>query len=295
MTVTPDRDSLCHHILGLYERLRAQVDLAPSPVVDALFGDLVSACAHAESMEAAAVLADPRIHRVRAELVRLCAEGESLLENVWARKALAAADPGAETAAFPYFGNYEQLARLELHALAAAGHRPETTRRVCFIGGGPLPLTALLLSRILAAEVTVVDRDADAVDLSRRLLDRLAPARRISVITADAESAADMARAVAGHDVVVVAALVGSTRMQKRAVLRAVGAAVEPGAYVVIRTADGLRSLLYPVVDVRDVYDAGLAPEVVVHPFGEVINSVLVARRRCRRPTVRAGRRRGPG
>ena len=285
VSVTPDRDvdptgSLCRHILGLYERLRAQASLAPSPVVDALFGDLVDACVHAEPVEVASVLSDPRIHRVRLDLVRLCAEGESLLEGVWARRALAADDPRAETAAFPYFGNYEQLARLELHALAAVGHRPEATRRVCFVGGGPLPLSALLLSRTLAVEVTVVDRDTDAVELSRRLLDRLAPAQRISVVAADAESTADITRVVAGCDVVVVAALVGMTGMQKRAALRAVGASVEPGTYVVVRTAEGLRSLLYPVVDVRDLHHAGLAPEVVVHPFGEVINSVLIARRR---------------
>jgi nicotianamine synthase len=285
VSAAADRDvdptgSLCRRILGLYERLCAQGSLAPSPGVDALFGDLVSACVHAESVEVPAVLSDPRIQRMRWDLVRLCAEGEALLEGVWARRALAADNPGAETAAFPYFGNYELLARLELHALAGAGHRPEATRRVCFVGGGPLPLSALLLCRALAADVTIVDRDVDAVELSGRLVGRLAPAERISVVLADAASASDMARVVADCDVVVVAALVGTTWTQKRAALRAIGASVEPGTYVVIRTAEGLRSLLYPVVDVRDVHDAGLVPEVVVHPFGEVINSVLVARRR---------------
>lgn len=272
--------SFCRRILGLHERLSAQRSLAPSPVVDALFGNLVSACVSADGVDVPAVLADPRIHAVRPDLVRLCAEGESLLERAWARRALAADDPHAETAAFPYLSNYEQLARLELHALAGTGHRAESTRRICFVGGGPLPLSAVLLGRHLAAEVTVVDRDARAVDLSGRLTGRLAPAGRIRVVLADAASAPDMARTVAGSDVVVVAALVGMTAEQKRTVLRAIGAAVRPGAYVVIRSADGLRSLLYPVVDLRDVRHAGLTPEVLVHPLGEVINSVLVARRR---------------
>ena len=78
----------------------------------------------------------------------------------------------------------------------------------------------------------------------------------------------------------MVAALVGTTQAQKRAALQAIGTSVEPGTHVVVRSADGLRSLLYPVVDIRDVRDAGLVPEVLVHPLGEVINSVLVARRR---------------
>jgi nicotianamine synthase len=285
VSAEPDRDvepagSLSCRILGLYERLCAQGDLAPSPVVNALFADLVSACVSTGATDAASVLSDPRITGVRSDLIRLCAEGESLLEDAWSRRALAAADARAETATFPYFGNYEQLARLELHALAGAGHHPQVARRVCFIGGGPLPLSAMLLCRHLTAQVTVVDRDIEAVELSRRLVDRLVPAERISVVLADAASASDMARAVAGCDVVVVAALVGTTRAQKRAALRAIGTSVEPGTHVVVRSADGLRSLLYPTVDVCDVRDAGLVPEILVHPFGEVINSVLVARRR---------------
>jgi nicotianamine synthase len=284
-SLAPHRDiapaaSLSRRILRLYESLRAQGDLAPSPVVNALFADLVGACVYAGAGDVPATLADPRIREVRSDLIRLCAAGESRLEQAWARRALAAADARAEAAAFPYLGNYEQLARLELHALAGAGLGPETIRRVCFVGGGPLPLSAMLLCRALARHVTVVDRDVDAVELARRLVGRLGMADRISVVPGDAAAASDMARAVAGCDVVVVAALVGTTWTQKRAALRAIGTSVEPGTYVVIRSAEGLRSLLYPVVDVRDVQDAGLVPEVVVHPFGEVINSVLVARRR---------------
>ncbi|MEV6598664.1 nicotianamine synthase family protein [Actinoplanes sp. NPDC051346] len=285
LSTAPDWDVdpaglLSCRILSLYERLRAQSDLSPSPVVNALFAELVSACVHADAGDAPSVLSDPRIGEVRSDLIRLCARGESLLEDAWARRVLASDDPGAETAAFPYFGNYEQLARLELHALAGAGHRPETARRLCFIGGGPLPLSAILLGRGLGVGVTVVDRDREAVELSRRLVDRLVPAQRINVVLADAASPFDMARAVAECDVVVVAALVGTTRAQKRAALRAIGMAAEPGTQVVIRSADGLRSLLYPTVDIGDVQDAGLAPELLVHPLGEVVNSVFVARRR---------------
>lgn len=285
VSAAPDQDvdpapSPTCRILRLYERLCAHNTPTPSPAVNALFADLVSACVSADVADAASVLSDPRIVGVRSDLIRLCAEGESLLEYAWARRVLAVADAHAETAAFPYFGNYEQLARLELHALAGVGHRPEATRRVCFIGGGPLPLSAVLLGRRLTAHVTVVDRDIEAVELSRRLVDRLVPAGRISVVLADAASASDMARAVAGCDVIVVAALVGTTQPQKRAALRAIGTSVEPGTHVVIRSADGLRSLLYPVVDIRDVREAGLVPEVLVHPLGEVINSVLVTRRR---------------
>lgn len=126
----------------------------------------------------------------------------------------------------------------------------------------------------------VVDNDPRAAGLARRVLDRLAPGPGLRVAQADATSAADMTRLVAGCDVVVVAALVGHTRTQKRAVLRAVGGALEPGACLVVRSARGLRSLLYAVVEAGDVAEAGgCLPQVLVHPLGNVVNSVLVARR----------------
>lgn len=282
--VAPARDVdervLAGRILRVYDGLRAQDSLAPSPEVNSLFADLVSICAHADPADASSALTDPRITEARDGLVRLCAEGESRLEQWWARRTLAAADPHAELAAFPYLRNYQQLAHLERHALAGTGHRPGESRRLCFLGGGPLPLSAIMLSRMLDTQVTVVDRDADAVALSRRLLDRLGLAEQISVLLADASSASDLAYATASCDVVVVAALVGTTRIEKQAALRAVGTALEADTRVLIRSAQGLRSLLYPVVDVRDVHDAGLVPEVLLHPFGEVINSVFVAR--CR-------------
>lgn len=272
--------SLADHLVDLYERLRAQDSLAPSPTVNALFTDLVDTCVRADPADVAAVLSDPRVRAVRPGLISLCAEGESLLEGAWARRVLAAVDARAEAAAFPYAGNYEELSRLELHALAGAGHRPEATRGVCFVGGGPLPLSALLLGRGLPAGVTVVDRDDGAVQLSRQVVARVAPAAPIEVVAADAASAPDMARAAAGCDVIVVAALVGTTPAHKRAALQAIGAAAEPGTYILIRSAEGLRSLLYPMVDLGDVRAAGLAPEVVLHPYGQVVNSVIVAR--CR-------------
>jgi nicotianamine synthase len=272
---------LCDRIFRLHEELSRLGDLAPAPGVDALFGELVRVCVQADDRAAPLVLADTRIRRLRPGLLRLCSQGESLLEEAWARRVLAAADPRAELGRFPYLDNYRQLCRLEAHALAGAGHVPRPGSRACFLGGGPLPVSALLMHRELGAAVDVVDNQPRAADLARRLLGRLAPGPGLRVAQADAMSAQDMAQLLAGCDVVVVAALVGHTRMQKRAMLHAVGRALEPGSYLVLRTARGLRSLLYEVVEPGDVAEAaGCAPLVLVHPLGDVVNSVLVARRR---------------
>jgi nicotianamine synthase len=281
----PDADiapvgGLCERIVRLHERLSCLGSLAPAPEVNALFQELVRVCVHADDRVAPPVLADARIRRLRPDLLRLCSQGESLLEQAWARRVLAAADPWAELSRFTYLENYQRLSRLEMHTLRGAGHVPRPGGRVCFLGGGPLPVSALLMHRELGA-VDVVDNEPQAADLARRLLNRLAPGPGLHVAQADATSAEDMAQLLAGCAVVVVAALVGHTRDQKRAVLHAVGRALDPGAYLVVRSAHGLRSLLYAVVEPGEVAEAaGCVPQVLVHPLGEVVNSVLVARRR---------------
>jgi nicotianamine synthase len=272
---------LCDRIVWLHERLSRLGSLAPGPDVNALFQELVRVCVNADDRAAPPVLADARIRRLRPDLLRLCSQGESLLELTWAHRVLAAADPGAELGRFTYLENYRQLSRLELHALRGAGHVPGPGSRVCFLGGGPLPVSALLMHRELGAPVDVADNEPRAAGLARRLLDRLAPGPGLHVAQADAMCAGDMAQLLAGCDVVVVAALVGHTSGDKRAVLRAVGRALAPGAYLVLRSAHGLRSLLYAVVEPGDVTEAaGCVPQVLVHPLGDVVNSVLVARRR---------------
>ena len=269
---------LVGRVLRLHAALRAMPRLAPSPVVDALFGELVGTCLTGDARLAPAVLADPRLAAVAGDLVALCAQGETELERHWASVVLAAADPAAALAGFPYLGNYDDLMRLELGALAGAGRPVDGATRVGVVGCGPLPLTALALHRATGAHVVAVDNDPDACATARAVLDRLAPAGA-AVRRADALTGDGLAEALEGCGVVVLAALVGLGPRDKTAVLATLARALRPGTRVVLRSADGLRSLLYPVVDVADVVAAGLVPELVAHPMGTVVNSALVARR----------------
>ncbi|MBK8073992.1 MAG: nicotianamine synthase [Kineosporiaceae bacterium] len=268
---------LAQRIISLYHLLRARPNLAPSPVVNALFAELVR-CVTDPGESEAAVLAHQQVGRIRPHLLELCALGEGLLEAHWARQIIGSPHAAEELGRFPYVENYAQLTRLELHALAASGLDGALPRRVCFIGGGPLPLTALELARAGVA-VRVLDKDGPAVDLACDVVRRLDPEQPVEVVLADARRRGDLGPGVEDCEVVIVAALVGLTRADKHAVLRSLAAVMPRGARVLMRSAHGLRALLYPVVEVDDVRAAGFRPCVLVHPFGEVVNSVLVAGR----------------
>ena len=79
-----------------------------------------------------------------------------------------------------------------------------------------------------------------------------------------------------GYGLVILAALVGRTPGEKAEVIAHVADAMAPGALLLVRSARGLRTLLYPAVDPSAL--AGLEVLGTVHPTGEVINSVIVAR-----------------
>lgn len=247
---------------------RVQRDLArrshlrPCAEVDALFGELVRLVA---AVPPGSVL--PECRRHGPVLRRLCAEGEQQLELVWARRIATASDPDGCLAGFPYLDNYRRLARLELDTLArVASRRP---RRVLFVGAGPLPLSALLMADALGVPVDAMDRDPAALDAGRQVLAALR-AGRVRSVAGDA-----MTADVAGYDLVMVAALVGSTPGAKEAVLQRLARAMTPGSVLLVRSARAARTLLYPPVEPAHL--KGFAVHAVVHPVDDVINSVVVA------------------
>ncbi|WP_048815463.1 class I SAM-dependent methyltransferase [Methanosalsum zhilinae] len=56
------------------------------------------------------------------------------------------------------------------------------------IGGGPFPCTAIEIAEQTGAQVTVVDNDPEAVEISRKVVSRLHLNNRIQVIQADGEN-----------------------------------------------------------------------------------------------------------
>lgn len=270
---------IVERILSCHEQLAASASLDPAPHIDRLFTELVRTCTTSTGSRATAVLADPRLGERRADLLRICAEGESRLEDLWAQRICRVSDPEAQIAAFPYVDNYHRLVRLELGALAGAGWSADRTRSIGFLGGGPLPLSALLTHRATGSRVDVIDNAAAAVERAERFLATVQPRGGVRVVHADARRPAAMAPVLADSDLVIIAALVGLDRDEKRRVLRAVTGAVAPGTYVVIRSAAELRTMLYPDVSADDVIAGGLTPISLVHPMDDVVNSVWVTRR----------------
>lgn len=257
-------------LLTIVQQLTESPSLRPGPAVNALFSQLVHTALDTPDETASAVLDHPALRSLSPRLHDLCARGESELEYEWAARICTSPDPHLELSRFPYLDNYRQLGRMELGALAATVSRP--IRSVALIGCGPLPLSMLTLATELSVTVDGFDRDPDAIARARQVVDRLG-ATGLRFHRADA-SEADLA----GYDLVVLAALVGSTPAAKREILALMRPSMKPGSILLARSARGLRTLLYPPVDLDNL--PGFELITVVHPVDDVINSAVLARTR---------------
>jgi predicted O-methyltransferase YrrM len=254
----------------IYHHLARLPALAPDQHVNQLFGRLVSLVVGMGVADAHALVEHPIVTSLRPHLQALCATGETELERVWAARIADHPRPDEELARFPYLDNYRRLTALEWSLVSAATPRPP--RGTVFIGSGPLPLSALLLARDHGIAVHGLDRDPQAVAQARRVLTALG-AQDVTVSHADARCSPDLRR----YDVVVLAALVGMTGAAKRAVIGALAQNMRPGSLLVARSAHSARSLLYPVLDL-DALD-GLDLVNVSHPYDDIVNSIVLARR----------------
>jgi nicotianamine synthase len=211
----------------------------------------------------------PDVRRIIPGLRSLCSAGEVELERVWTRRIIASRDPQRELREFPYFANYEQLTRLEHHAmLGVTGRIP---RRVLFVGSGPLPLSSLLLaSRHGHTKIDNIDIDPEATRLAARLATVL-DVSSLRFRCADVLACTD----VADYDMVCLAAMVGPHPEDKTRVIKHLYQHMKPGALLLARSAHSLRTLLYAPLALCDL--AGFRPLAVLNPYTEVVNSLVVA------------------
>jgi len=269
--------ALVRKISGLAAAIAKLPSLSPSPEVNALFTELVTACVPPSAVDVAKL--GPELQAMRARLIRLCADAEGLLETHYSDLLAAFDNPLDHLALFPYLSNYILLSELENGLLAR--HLPgPPPARVAFLGSGPLPLSSLVLAarHLPAASFDNYDICGEANERARRL------------VRADADLGARMAfrtsdvalltrELLASYDAVFLAALVGMAAEEKARVLEHLGRHMAPGAALVVRSAHGARAFLYPVVDPEEVRRAGFDVLAVHHPEGEVINSVIIARK----------------
>lgn len=267
-------DEICH----IHHQLSHVDCLIPGDHVNALFTKLVTICTFQyDSTTVNAVLNDAHIVGLIPSLRAMASQGEYLLELTWASELSKELHPALSK--FVYHQNYVDLVKLELHALQGVSAALNT---IVFIGSGPLPLSPIMmyqeLSKATNSSVMMhnIDRDEASITVSNKLLAKLGIGHGFKQHVMDAADYSDFADA----DLVVLGALVGQDAQEKMDFLGRIGNSMKQNSYLMVRSAHSLRKLLYPSIEPHQVNACGFETVVVLHPYNDVVNSVLIAKKR---------------
>ncbi len=146
---------------------------------------------------------------------------------------------------WPVFGDwyrrlfYERMINAEAEK---CGLRPGM--KILHIGSGPLPITSISLS-LVGFSVVAVDSDPTAIQEARKKVEEMGLCRKIKFLLADG---ADISSG--GFDAVWISLHV----QQKEKVLKRAYSELKPGGKIVFRNPRDWLSLIYPRIDMKQVF-----------------------------------------
>ncbi len=245
-------------IKKLFERIKNLPSYAPSKEVNGLFSELVSKATNTKDEERLT----PKEH---IRLRDMCAVAEYELEKHWALKISSGENDLLD---FPYYENYADLTKIEMSALTLC--KSHMKHRILFVGGGPLPMTAIILARTYGLRLTVIDNDPFAAELSLAVIRKLKLDKMIKVVLADACFFEKYQK----FNTVFVAALAGAGYEQKERIFRRIKNRCEKETHIIARSSAGKRAMLYAPLP-KSVYSI-LAPIFEISPYNRIINSVVI-------------------
>lgn len=229
--------TISQQIVSIASQLAGFSSLLPRAEVNDLFSALVELVVETPGTIATEVLATSAVQTVVPQLQQFSAQGESELELYWVEKFLAKPQVSlVDLAEFPYFKNYEALTALEFTALEKHNLLVEP---ILFIGGGSLPLTAILLAHRYGIRLRVIDCDAEAVAIAVRLIKALGLEESIII------EHADLCDVVIVEKTIFLASLVGGSVAEKQQLFSQLSHKIPRYATVVSRSVQGLGELLY--------------------------------------------------
>ena len=270
-----EQELLVGKVCEIYEELSKLDNLNPSKLVNSLFTKLVLACIPSCPIDITKL--SNKVRDVRSNLITLCGKAEGLLESHYSTLIASYENPLSHITLFPYHSNYLKLSHIEFKMLSQ--NLTQVPNKVAFVGSGPLPLTSIVLASNHLTTTTFHNYDIDPManyQASKLVSSCPDLSQRMTFHPADIMDVSD---GLKDYEVVFLAALVGMDKAEKARVIDHLAKNMAPGATLLLRSAHGARVFLYPVIDPCDLQ--GFEVLSVYHPTDEVINSIIVARKRA--------------
>ncbi|XP_022753663.1 nicotianamine synthase-like [Durio zibethinus] len=238
-----------------------------------LFTHLVKLCTLPSNIDIEAL--SQEMQDMRLNLILISGRAEGLLELEFATLLSKIPHPLNNLNLFPHYGNYVKLASLEYRILSENGL--VQPKKVAFVGSGPMPLTSIEMAthHMESTHFDNFDIDGVANDMARQIVASDCEfEKRMKFVTCDIM---EVREKLGEYDCIFLAALVGMSREEKLKIVGHIKKYMKAGGFLLVRSANGARAFLYPVV--RDHDMTGFELLSIFHPTDEVINSVVLVRK----------------
>jgi len=209
------------------------------------------------------ILDDEKMNQALKIIRKFYMDFGARLETENAEEILKSDDPWATLESFHFYDRYQSLIKNENQLVKFT---PE--QKLVFIGGGPLPLTSILLKKYCSVNSISIEIIPEVAELSRRVIKRLGMESQIDVIMGDETAVKD-----ADYTVVMVAALAEP----KERIFANLWEIVDTKTPVIYRTYTGMRAILYSPVTEKAT--RGFHKEVMILPKGKVNNTSVLIRK----------------
>lgn len=246
--------------IKIFNRIVNLESLKPSKETNDAFSDLVKYCEENKEINL-------KRYQV-SELRKLSSIAEHEMELYWATRIISSKKPIEELKKFWYYTNYEQLVDLEYSNVKYVYYKD--VKSVLFVGGGPLPLTSILLCEKYNVTCTILERDQKSYETSILLVKKLRLDTKIKVIRIDAERYSEYGN----YNLIYLAALVGHTSITKNKIISSIYNNIKQNSLILCRSSHGTRRLLY--ASISQTLLTKIQPILEVRPYNSIINSFFI-------------------
>ncbi|GAB4316743.1 MAG: nicotianamine synthase family protein [Methanobacteriaceae archaeon] len=209
------------------------------------------------------ILDDEKMNEVLKVIRKFYVTLSTRLETEKAEEILNSDDPWETLKSFHFYERYLGLLRNENQLVKFSSEQ-----KIVFIGGGPLPLTLILLSKMYNTQGVSIEIIPEIADLSLQVIKKLGLDSKIEVVVGDETALKEI-----DYTVVMVAALAEP----KERVFANLWEILDTKTPLLYRTYTGMRAILYSPVTERAT--RGFHKEVMILPTGKVNNTSVLVRK----------------
>ncbi|KAE9590229.1 putative nicotianamine synthase [Lupinus albus] len=208
---------------------------------------------------------------IRESLNNFVSEAEGLLELEFSTFIAHKPKPLQYLTQYCYYANYVRIASIESKILKENGM--ENAKRVAFVGSGAMPLSSILMAthHMESTHFDNFDIDDKANEVARRIV--ASDAELEKRMKFETQDIMEVKEKLGQYDCIFLAALVGMNREEKVKILGHIRMYMKEEGLLVVRSAKGARTFIYPSVEDCDFVDFELL--ATFQPKHALVHSVI--------------------